>query len=122
MRVLLTTDTICGVWTFTQELTEQLLAGGHAVALVSFGRMPTPSQRMWTMQQGAQFGESFHFAPCESPLEWMQDNSAVFAEGVDPLLRIAREFHADILHSNQFCWGALPVGVPKLITAHSDVM
>ncbi len=29
MRVLLTTDTVGGVWTFTRELTAGLLARGH---------------------------------------------------------------------------------------------
>ncbi len=44
MRILMTTDTVGGVWTFTSELTEQLLQRGHEVYLVSFGREPSPEQ------------------------------------------------------------------------------
>jgi len=38
------------------------------------------------------------------------------------LIRIAKEFGAELIHSNQFCFGALPIDIPKLITAHSDVL
>jgi len=122
MRVLLTTDTVGGVWTFTQELAVHLLGDGHAVALVSFGRTPSESQCTWAAEQRTRFGGSFHFTPSTLPLEWMQNNGSVFADGADLLLRLAHDFRADILHSNQFCWGALPLDIPKLITAHSDVM
>jgi glycosyltransferase involved in cell wall biosynthesis len=36
-------------------------------------------------------------------------------------MNVAEGFRADLMHSSQFCWGALPLNVPKLITAHSDV-
>lgn len=122
MRILLTTDTIGGVWTFTRELSAHLLAAGHTVALVSFGRPPSHAQRHWALQQRQHFGEAFRFVPCDIPLEWMQNNHRVFAQGSDLLTHIARELRPDILHSNQFCWAALPLDTPKLITAHSDVI
>ncbi len=121
MRVLLTTDAVGGVWTFTRELTEQLLAEGHSVALVSFGRAPSPMQRAWVDGVMAA-NRDFLFRDCGAPLEWMQENSFAWAEGAGLLTDLAAEFQADILHSNQFCWGALPLDVPKLITAHSDVL
>jgi glycosyltransferase involved in cell wall biosynthesis len=34
---------------------------------------------------------------------------------------LVEEFNAELLHSNQFCFGALPLEIPKIITAHSDV-
>jgi hypothetical protein len=30
--------------------------------------------------------------------------------------------NADLFHSNQFCFGALPLSIPKIVTAHSDVL
>lgn len=30
--------------------------------------------------------------------------------------------YPDVLHSSQFCWGMLPIEIPKVITAHSDVL
>ena len=52
----------------------------------------------------------------------MQDNQNAYAHGAEDLLREVRDFRPDLLHSSQFCWGALPLEIPVLITAHSDVM
>jgi glycogen(starch) synthase len=121
MRVLLTTDTVGGVWTFTGELSEQLVNLGHSVALVSFGRVPSAAQSAWAEEMAAAHGGLFAFYPSDAPLEWMQDNMATWAGGAELLTDVAAEFEPDILHSNQFCWGALPMQLPTLITAHSDV-
>ena len=122
MRVVMTTDTIGGVWTMTRELTQQLLDRGHAVALVSFGRRPNAEQESWCRLIGEQYRSRFRFHASEAALEWMQDNVQAFSGGVEVLSRVAEEFQADLLHSHQFCWGALPGDLPRLITAHSDVM
>ncbi len=47
MRLLMTTDTVGGVWTFTCELTQYLLQRGHTIHLVSFGRTPSAEQQSW---------------------------------------------------------------------------
>jgi glycosyltransferase involved in cell wall biosynthesis len=122
MRILLTTDTIGGVWTFTRELTQQLLAAGDRVALVSFGRMPGDEQSRWCASVAAAWGERFLYSAGAAPLEWMQGNEAAWAGGAALLLKVAREFEPDVLHASQFCWGALPLELPKLVTAHSDVL
>ena len=122
MRILLTTDTVGGVWTFTQELAKGLLALGHDVALVSFGRMPNASQSIWCAQMSDAHGGSFTYNPSDIPLEWMQQNESLYADGVAMLKGIVSRFSPDLLHSNQFCWGALDSSIPRLITAHSDVM
>ncbi|HVG27057.1 MAG TPA: glycosyltransferase family 4 protein [Acidobacteriaceae bacterium] len=122
MRLLLTTDTVGGVWTFTRELTQELLSRGHQIALVSFGRAPSDEQLSWCAGQEATYDEAFVFAASHVPLEWMQENERAFREGSEVLLRIAETFRPDLLHSNQFCYGALPLEIPKLVTAHSDVL
>lgn len=122
MRILLTTDTIGGVWTFTRELTQQLLKAGHSVALVGFGRAPNAAQSNWCEHLGGEHGVNFLFRYSATPLEWMQDNATAFSGGIDLLLQTAKEFRADLLHANQFCWGALPGDLPRIITAHSDVL
>ena len=122
MRVLLTTDTIGGVWTFTKELTTELLHAGHSVALVSFGRAPSREQSAWSATIGAQYGISFRYEASNAPLEWMNPNENAYAAGELCLRRIADEFCPDLLHSNQFCFGRLQIPVPRLITAHSDVL
>lgn len=122
MRVLLTTDTIGGMWTFTGELTKQLLAMGHSVALVSLGRSPSRAQQQWCASVRSRYSKRFRFEASSVALEWMADNDSAFVGALPALLRVARAFVPDLIHSNQFCFGALPVSAPVLITAHSDVL
>lgn len=122
MRILLTTDTIGGVWTFTKELTTELLKRGHAVALVSFGRQPSHEQQVWCASMHLAHGSNFQFTASNAPLEWMEKNEFVFTHGAGVLFHVAKQFRPDLLHSNQFCFGALTLDIPKLITAHSDVL
>ncbi len=44
MHVLVTADTVGGVWTYTRELVTGLAARGIRVTLVSFGGIPTATQ------------------------------------------------------------------------------
>jgi glycosyltransferase involved in cell wall biosynthesis len=122
MRVLLTTDTVGGVWTFTRELVEVLLREGHDVALVSFGRDPSAHQRAWSEDVCARYGRRFVVSASDSPLEWMPRNQLTLAGGERLLLDLCQRFAPDVLHSSQFCWGALNVPLPKVVTAHSDVL
>ena len=122
MRVLLTTDTVGGVWTFTRELTEALLQQGNIVSLASFGRAPSPEQSGWASTLRARHPETFSFVAFDSPLEWMSENERTIPEGHAALSQVIDQFAPDLLHSNQFCFGALPHSLPRLITAHSDVL
>ena len=117
MRILLTADTVGGVWTYAQELVTGLVRRGVEVTLVSFGEMPDLGQTRWT--------EGLHgldFRPTPFRLEWMQDAASDIRESSEYLLNIIRETGPDLLHFSQYCYGALPVDVPKIITAHSDVV
>jgi glycogen(starch) synthase len=122
MRILLTTDTIGGVWTFTKELATELLQAGHGVALVSFGRAPSFDQAAWCSSMRAAYGGIFRYDAFSIPLEWMPSNDTAYSEAEPLLLRVADEFAPDILHSNQFCFGRLPLPIPRIVTAHSDVL
>ncbi|MDT5140680.1 MAG: hypothetical protein QOD58_4942 [Mycobacterium sp.] len=59
MRLLITTDTIGGVWTFSIELARELLDRGCAIALVSFGRKPSATQQRTCDALAARFPERF---------------------------------------------------------------
>lgn len=123
MRLLMTTDTVGGVWTFTCELSEELLQRGHAIALVSFGPSPSPEQSAWIAAQQTAFPDRFRFtAAAGVPLEWEQNNSTAFTAGDPVLAETARLFRPELLLSNQFCFGAASVPVPRIIVAHSDVL
>lgn len=116
MHVLITADTVGGVWTYTRELACGLLDRGHRVTLVSFGRMPTSAQTSWMGKK------NLAYYPTSFPLEWMQDAESGIAESAKYLEQIIAAAHPDILHFNQFCYGMLKCGIPKLVVAHSDVL
>ncbi len=122
MRILLTTDTVGGVWTFTQELSTVLLSRGHSVALLSFGREPSAWQAQACKHLCACYGERFHCEASAAPLEWMEGNHRAYSEGSAALLALANSFQADVVHSSQFCFGDLPLAIPVVVTAHSDVL
>ncbi len=122
MRLLITTDTIGGVWTFTAELTAALLQRGHAVSLVSFGRPPSAPQQVWAESQRSAHSGLFDYTPSDAPLEWMQNNETVFEQGEAVLQTAADAFNPDLLLSNQFCFGATALQLPRVVAAHSDVL
>lgn len=121
MRVLLTTDTVGGVWTYSKELTEGLLRHGCSIALVSFGQPPSDEQIAWAQAMSDAYKGFFRYDASSIPLEWMEANDRSFREGAALLSDIAGVFKPDLLHSNQFCFGCLPLEIPRLVVAHSDV-
>lgn len=122
MRALITTDTVGGVWTFTQELAGQLLSRGWSIHLVSLGRAPSEAQQRWFERTATQCSGQFSWAALDVPLEWMEENHRAWDEAAPALARMVQEFGAQALHSNQLCFGALPVNIPRIVTAHSDVL
>lgn len=121
MRILLTTESFGNVWAFSSALCAELLNRGHEIALVSFGKQPSHEQQSWTAAQSNLHGRSFQFVASNAPLEWMQNNEFVLTQGAGVLHHVARDFEPDILHFSQFCYGAIALDIPKLITAHTDV-
>lgn len=120
MRLLLTTDTVGGVWTFSCELARELLKRGHEVLLVSFGRAPSPLQSAEASDL-AKSG-SLRYVSTAIALEWQPDNHSAYALGAPLLLRLCEQYCPDALLLSQFCYGALPVRAPKVVVAHSDVL
>jgi glycosyltransferase involved in cell wall biosynthesis len=72
------------------------------------------------MQQ--RWAKRFCIISSDAPLEWMQENDRAYSQVSSLLLLATEEFQVDLLHCNQFCFGFLPAGVPKIVTAHSDVL
>ena len=122
MRVVMTTDTVGGVWTFTKELASELLAKGCAVAMISLGRVPTQDQRAWADTEKAQWGENFRFEELDVPLEWMQENGRAFQDAAPVLTRMIEGSDGDVFVSSQYCFGALECNIPRIVVAHSDVL
>jgi glycogen(starch) synthase len=117
MHILVTADTIGGVWTYARELVTGLTLRGIKVTLVSFGGIPTPQQTQW--MEGL---PSLNYRPTAFKLEWMQNSEADLADSAEYLQQIIAESRPDLLHFNQFYYGALECDAPRVVVAHSDVV
>jgi glycogen(starch) synthase len=115
-RVLMTTDTIGGVWTYSIELCRALADHDIEVAICAMGREPSQAQ----ISEVASL-ENTRLFPSEFRLEWMPDPWEDIELAGTWLLSIAEEFQPDLIHLNTYAHGALPWGAPTLIVAHSCV-
>lgn len=117
MYVLITSDTVGGVWIYTQELVTGLLHAGHRVTLVSFGKLPLPHQTAWMHTL-----PGLDYRPTEYRLEWMEVSDRDIEESKRYLDLLIAEVKPDILHFSQYCYGDLVTNVPKVVVAHSDIV
>ncbi len=117
MHVLVTADVMGGVWTYVRELVTGLVSCGHRVTLVSFGEIPSASQTEWLEELGGVDYRATAFR-----LEWMHDAESDIAQSSRYLESLVQEARPDLLHLNQYAYGALKVRVPKVVVAHSDVV
>ena len=115
-RVLLTADTVGGVWTYAVELARALDARGVRVAIASMGGPVAEHQR-------AALAGCRHVQLFESRfrLEWMQDPWDDVNAAGEWLMALERDLRPDVLHLNQYAFGFLPFRAPKLVVAHSCV-
>src|SRR3954462_9418862 len=117
MHLLMTADTVGGVWTYTRELVTQLSRRGVRITLVSFGEIPSTEQSEWVEELS---GVSYH--PTAFRLEWMHNAQTDLQQSADFLLSLVRETKPDLLHFNQFYYGALDCDLPRIVVAHSEVV
>ncbi|MBN8726364.1 MAG: glycosyltransferase family 4 protein [Xanthomonadales bacterium] len=116
-RVLMTADTVGGVWTYALELCRGLAAQGTEVVLASLGRLPDASQR-----RAAAAIPGLELHPSSWRLIWMDEPWADLEAAGEWLMRLAEETRPDIVHLNDLGQGALPWRAPVLTVAHSCVL
>jgi len=116
MRILMTADTVGGVWSYALGLASEFSARGIHVALATMGRPLTDAQ--W-LQAGAIPTLAIHES--EFRLEWMQTPW----EDVDAarawLLELERRVRPDVAHLNNYAHGDLPWRAPVVLVGHSCV-
>ena len=115
VHVLVTTDTLSGVWTYTQELVTGLIARGVRVTLVSLGDIPLPAQTSWMDNLSG-----LDYRPTAFCLDWMQQGQRDFIDSCQYLTGLVKELQPDLLHLNHLCYGGLPVKTPRIVVAHGD--
>jgi glycogen synthase len=117
MRVLMTTDTVGGVWTYAIQLAKSLSRYDVMVDLVTLGPAPEESQRQEAL---ALPNVALHEVSCR--LEWMDDPWDDLLSAGERLLRLAEELQPDVIHLNDYSQGALPWSAPVLVVGHSCVL
>jgi glycogen(starch) synthase len=116
MRVLMTTDTVGGVWSYSMELCKVLNDFNVRFCLVTMGAPMQPAQR-----KEVESLANVIVHETDIMLEWMEAPWKSIDTSCDWLLQIESEFQPDIIHLNCFVYGSLPWKAPLIVVAHSDV-
>ena len=117
MRVLLTADTVGGVWTYALDLSAGLAGRGVEVVLATMGAAMSDEQRA-----AAEGIPGLRLAESAYRLEWMQDPWEDVRRAGEWLLRLRDRLQPDLVHLNGYAHGALDWGLPVLMVGHSCVL
>jgi len=112
----MTADNVGGVWTHALELAAGLGERGVRVSLATMGAPLTPVQRRQAAALSAVELHESHWR-----LEWMHEPWGDVQRAGEWLQRLEAALRPDVVHLNQFAFGALPFAAPKLVVAHSCV-
>ncbi|MBE0534599.1 MAG: glycosyltransferase family 4 protein [Phycisphaerae bacterium] len=115
-RVLMTADTLGGVWVYALELIAALREYAVDVVLVTMGDHLSRSQ---TAQLAGLDNVELHETSYK--LEWMNDPWRDVAACGDDLLKIESETRPDVVHINGYSHAALEFNAPVLVVGHSCV-
>ena len=116
-RVLMTADTVGGVFSYSVELCRGLARHGVEVALATMGSALAPAQRAALAGlAGVEVFESRY------RLEWMQEPWADVDRAGAWLLALEASVRPDVVHLNGYAHGCLPWRAPVLVVAHSCVL
>ncbi|HEV7519303.1 MAG TPA: glycosyltransferase family 4 protein [Thermoanaerobaculia bacterium] len=116
-KVLMTADTVGGVWTYALDLARALSERGIEVALATMGDPLGAAQRetVERIPRLRLFESTFR-------LEWMEEPWRDIQKASEWLLRLESRIGPDVVHLNSYTHAALPWSAPKLVVAHSCVL
>ncbi len=117
MRVLMTTDTIGGVWNYAVELAGALASRGVDVVLATMGAPLCASQR-----RQAEALDEVVIHESRYRLEWMNEPWDDVRAAGRWLLAIEHDSQPDIVHLNTYAHAELPFDAPTLVVGHSCVL
>jgi glycogen(starch) synthase len=116
MRILMTTDTVGGVFTYALDLCRVLDRFGVEVVLAAMGPRIDDEQRA-----AAHALPNVQLRFRRGALEWMDDPWRDVDAAGRWLLALAWQHEVALVHANGYCEAALPFGVPVLAVGHSCV-
>jgi glycogen(starch) synthase len=114
-NVLMTVDTVGGVWSYAVELATALPDVRFTFA--TMGAPVSESQRRST--EGL---ENVTLRESRFPLEWMDEPWSDVDRAGEWLLEIAHELRPDLIHLNGYSHATLPFDAAVLVVAHSCVL
>lgn len=117
MRILMTTDPLGDVWTYSMVLAGQLRRYGVEVVLASIGGELTGRQRA---EAAALDNVRLHVSTLK--LEWMDEPWSDVAEAGDWLLELAQWYRPELVHLNGYAHATLPWQGPVVVVGHSCVL
>ncbi len=114
-RVLLTADTVGGVWTYALTLARALPDVEFHMA--TLGLPPRSDQ-----QADAEGMANLTVYPSAFRLEWMPDPWDDVRRSGEWLLELARQIRPDVVHLGGYAHAALPFDAPVMTVGHSCVL
>ena len=116
-RILMTADTVGGVWTYCMELARSAEWKNMSICLATMGAKLSRSQSVEAASlHNLEVMESAY------KLEWMEDPWTDVEAAGEWLLGLEDRFEPEIVHLNGYVHGALPFAAPKVVLAHSCVL
>lgn len=116
-KVLMTADTVGGVWTYALELALGLSDRGVEVALATMGGPLDDFQR-----EKAERIPRLKLFESTFKLEWQDEPWRDVEKAGEWLLRLEERICPDLVHLNGYAHAALPWNAPKVVVGHSCVL
>ena len=115
-RILITTDAVGGVWTYTLDLAAGLTAAGAILRLLVLGPPLREDQRAELALRRLDAVET------GCPLEWLADDVGEVHAAAQVLAGLARDWRADLVHLHAAAFAAKSsFPCPVVVTHHSCV-
>lgn len=116
-KILMTADTVGGVWNHSLELARALGQTGTKVALATMGARMNDEQR----EEAANISNLTVYES-DYKLEWMDDPWEDVEKAGEWLLRLKEEVQPDLIHLNSMVHAGLNWGKPVVAVVHSCVL
>ena len=114
-RILITTDAVGGVWTYTLDLAEGLVAAGAIIRVAVLGPALRVDQRAELARRGLEATET------GGSLEWLAADAAEVRAASQAVAELAKVWQADLVHLHASAFAAAAFSCPVVVTHHSCV-
>ena len=115
LRVLMTTDTVGGVWTYSSGLATSLSEAGASVTLVTLGPRARADQRAMLHESRVRLIET------DLALEWQDPEGQNISDARRVLAGLEAKLRPDLVHLNSFREASFGWRAPIVLAAHSCV-